>query len=321
MMGTSAASAMGFDPVAQTKAFLAASGMSIEALATAVGYARPTLSRYLSGKYPSTTSGIERKLVHFLEKSDPMMTQSVVTLFPSVGLAQRTDFFESADAKNIIGIFAACQEQGRLGTVMGKSGFGKSVTAEYFGKMPRVALVKCRAVMGHRDLIREIEHVLGIPKSYGSICERLDGIIAFFEANPGYLLIVDEADKLLSKNTQTKMDTLRDLFDSAKIGLVLLGEPRLKSLIAHYLDRMENRIAYQYEMGGLSPHELDDYLKEYEIEAPALLELRRRACGREKSCFRLLDLTLTNVCDILMKRGSNVITLDVIEQASNWMPL
>lgn len=318
--------ATGYTPALaeRVRTFLTANKMSIEALASDVNYSRPTLSRYLSGKYSSNPTEIEKVLWDYLEEHDDRQSfDSIAKLQYEnvIAVSRPTGFFKSIDARNIIGICEACQQYSRMGQIIGNSGTGKSLSVEEFAKLPNVAYVRCNAIMGHRDLVKAIEGALGIPKTYGSITERVEGITRFFDANEGYLLIVDEADKLLNKNTQTKMDTLRDIYDQTKVGIVLVGEKALRNLIAIYLDRMENRIVYHYEMVGLSADELARYLEDYNVEPNAMLELQKRAYAEKKGCFRLLDITLINVFDLLQKNDSNIITLKVIEQASSWMTL
>ena len=82
--------------------------------------------------------------------------------------------------------------------------------------------------MSSRDLVEAIEKSLGIPSGYGTIWRRVNGIRDFFNTNKGYLLIIDEADKLVSKYTQKKMEILRAIFDQSDVGLVIAGEPKLR---------------------------------------------------------------------------------------------
>ena len=81
----------------------------------------------------------------------------------------------------------------------------------------------------------------------------MNGIREFFNANRGYLLIIDEADKLVSKYTQKKMEVLRGIFDQSDVGLVIAGEPKLEAAIKTYLTRMANRVDFYTQLGGLSP--------------------------------------------------------------------
>ena len=204
---------------------------------------------------------------------------------------------------------------------MGRSGYGKTHTLKQYARLPRVAYVECDDTMSARDLVEAIERMLGLPSGYGTIWKRVNGIRDFFNANRGYLLIIDEADKLVSKYTQKKMEILRAIFDQSDVGLVIAGEPKLEAAIKTYLDRMANRVDFYASLHGLSEREVEDYLQGWDITPEALAELQARARNRQTGCFRLLDRTLSNVRRILKSKGTQTITLPIIQQASGMMML
>ncbi|EPR07783.1 ATPase [Ruminiclostridium papyrosolvens] len=303
--------------------FIQSKGKTITEIASTINYSRSTVSRYLSGKYDSDATELESKLTAFLaevsgeELSAATTEQGRVVNFSK----QRKSFFESRDAQNIIGVCSSCQEYIGLGIVVGKSGFGKTHALKYYSKMPRVAYIECDDTMSSRDLVEAIERTLGIPTTYGTIWKRVNGIREFFNVNRGYLLIIDEADKLINKYTQKKMEILRAIFDQSDIGMVIAGEPKLEAQIKSYLTRFANRVDFYASLKGLSDKEVEGFLEGYEVEVDALAELKARACNTQTGCFRLLDRTLNNVFRILKERGNDTITLNTINQASNMMML
>ncbi|MBV1817623.1 AAA family ATPase [Bacteroidales bacterium MSK.15.36] len=301
--------------------YLKENGMTIQKLANIINYSRTTVSRYLGGKYDSDATELENKLKDFLAERTGEEAAAIEEENSLSITTKRTDFFVSQDAKNIIGVCSSCQEYVGLGIVVGKSGFGKTHTLKYYSKMPRVAYIECDDTMGSRDLIEAIERALGIPSGYGSIWKRINGIRDFCNTNKGYLIIIDEADKLISKYTQKKMEILRGIFDQSDVGMVIAGEPKLEAQIKSYLARFANRIDFFVSLSGLSKDEVTNFLKGYDIEDEALAELKIRACNTQTGCFRLLDRTLNNVFRILREKGETVITLKVIEQASSMMML
>lgn len=291
-------------------------------LAIELSYSRTTISRYLSGKYDSDTTEIESRLEAYLRNNSVDMeenqevSQEIVTK-----LSKRKGFFENKDSANVIGVCSSCQEDMGLGIVVGKSGFGKTHALKYYAKMPRVAYIECDDTMSSRDLVEAIERSLGIPQTYGTIWKRVNGIREFFNVNHGYLLVIDEADKLISKYTQKKMEILRAIFDQSDVGMVIAGEPRLESQIKSYLTRFANRVDFYASLKGLTSQDVERYLEVYKIEQDALNELISRACNNQTGCFRLLDRTLNNVIRIMNENAKEVITLKVIAQASNMMML
>ena len=298
---------------------LAASGMSIASLANEIpGYSRTTISRYLAGKYEGDVSSVEGVLAEWLARRTG---EAVSVPERPDKTSQKPEFFESRDALKVLGVCQSCQEYIGLGIVVARSGYGKTYTLRQYAKLPRVAYVECDDTMSSRDLVEAIEKSLGIPTGYGTIWRRVNGIRDFFNTNKGYLLVIDEADKLVSKYTQKKMEILRAIFDQSDVGLVIAGEPKLEAAIKTYLARMANRVDFYVSLRGLEPSEVERYLSEFDIAPEAMVELKARACNMQTGCFRLLDRTLSNVRRILAERNESVVTLKTIEQASNLMML
>lgn len=304
----------------QINEFIFQNKTSIAAVAKAINYSRTTVSRYLSGKYDSDTSDLEAKLAAYLTEQTG---ETVAAPTPAPGVKRRAKprFYETRDAKAVLGVCQSCQEYIGLGIVIGRSGYGKTHTLKEYAKLPRVAYLECDDTMGSRDLVEAIECSLGLPKGYGSIHHRVNGIREFFNTSRGYLLIIDEADKLVSKYTQKKMEILRAIYDQSDVGLVIAGEPKLEGQIRTYLDRMANRVDFYAALRGLSPEEVEGYLGEFDLTPDALEELTARACNKQTGCFRLLDRTLNNVRRILQETGEECITVKTLKQASSMMML
>ena len=128
-----------------------------------VRYTRSTISKYLSGKYDSNPEGIESVLWEFVHSVEGDEKNSVT------GLRSKTEYFESADFVNTLGICRSCQEDMALGIVVAKSGYGKTHSLKKYAKMPRVAYIECDDTMACRDLVEAIEkeiknNVVSLPK-------------------------------------------------------------------------------------------------------------------------------------------------------------
>lgn len=285
-------------------------------------YSRAALSQYLNGKYASDPSEIEKKVVEFLEMSGGMAAE--YHSLPGVGttLKKKVEFFESRDFVQTIGVCQACQEHMGLGIIVGKSGQGKTHTLKKYAELPRVAYIECDDTMACRDLVEAIENGIGLPRGYGgTIWSRVNRIRDFFNTNDGYLLIIDEADKLINKYTQKKMEILRGIFDQSNVGIVIAGEPRLETELKGNLTRFANRMDFYYKLKGLTQAEVADYLEGFEVEDAAMGEMISRATNAQSGCFRLLDRTLNNVLRLLKDKNENKITLKIVSEASGMMML
>lgn len=305
----------------QVLAYLDRTHMSKTKLAEISGYSRPAISAYLNDKYDSDTTEIERCLLDCIGRVETAENGEAPAAAPAM-LSSR-GFYTSADAAAIIGVCARCQSDNALGIIVGRTGYGKTYTLKQYARQSdRCAYIECDDTMSSRDLVDAIERALGIPSGTGgTIWRHVNGIRDYFGANPGYLLIVDEADKLVSKYTSKKMEILRAIYDQTDVGLVIAGEPKLEMQIKSYLTRFANRVDFYASLHGLQASEVADYLKSYDIDEAALAELKSRACNMQNGCFRLLDRTLRNVDRILRERGSQAITAEVIREASGLMML
>lgn len=309
---------------------LSALKMTKAEAALRMNYSRSALSQYLNGKYAADPTEIEKKIEWFLMETSPERIDSVPAELkgsleapenwkPEPVLGNKVEYFESTDYVQVIGLCQACQEQSKQGLIIGRSGYGKSHALKRYAKLPRTAYIECNEAMNQKDLVRKIERAVGIPKTYGSIDERMEVIADFFNANKGYVLIVDEADKLITKYTQKKIEQIRYISDQAKVGIVLAGEPMLATLLKTYDERYANRMSYYYELGGLGKQEVLDYLEAFDMDENVASEFLSRATNPQTGCFRLLDRTLDNVLRLLRSTGKTRITMKLVSEASNMM--
>ena len=308
----------------RVNSILAEIRMNKAELALQIQCSRSMVSQYLNGKYNSDPTEIEDKLRGFIkmyESDRNQGEQETEDSEPVTGIRPKIQYFESSDYTQTIGICKACQESQGLGIVVAKSGYGKTHALRRYAKMPRVVYIEGNETMNCKDIIRRIETRIGMSRSYGSIDERMEKIIDFFNINEGYLIIMDEADKLINKYTQKKIELLRNITDGAQVGLVIAGEPLLETLMKGYDARFTNRMDFYYKLHGLSKQEVEDYLEGYDIDDAAMAEFITRATNTQTGCFRLLDRTLNNVIRILKESGKTKVTMKVMKQASSMMML
>jgi len=310
------------DLAAKAREYMKEFDISITELAKRVGFSYTALQLYMTGKYTSSPANIEKALSSFLNAGRQVEIGDAGT-----GLKNniRPAYYESQDYNDIMAVCQSCQEEQKLGMIIGNSGFGKSYILKRYAKLDKVCYIEGRDRMTYKDMVKAIEKGLGLPRGHGEMGDRIDAIIDFLEVNEGYVIIVDEADKLINKDTQAKLELLRYIYDSGeeendwKVGIVIAGEPKLKYLIKTYLPRFAKRIDCFAELQGLTGKDVKEYLSRYSITQDAMNEIIVRATNEHTGCFRLLDRTMRNV-EKFVKPGE-VITLEIIKKASSMMML
>ncbi len=299
------------DEVLREKAesYMKKNHMSKAEFSTEIKVHRTSVSQYFNDNTDVLTQGT----VDNIENAIRNMISEDTEVIP----IRKGGIHQTEDTVGIIAVCQSCQEDMGFGIVVGKSGFGKTFTLKYYAKSPRVCYIECNEAMNARDLVKAIERQLGLPHLVGTINDRLDSIKAFFNANGGYLLIIDEADKLITKYAQKKAEILRTIFDDSDVGMVLSGEPALENMIKQYIPRMANRIDLYWKLRGLTKSDVVSYIDGYDFDGAATDEMIRRACNEKNGCFRLLDRTFKNI----MRIANGEITIDTVREASSMMLL
>lgn len=303
-------------------------GATIAEIARKGDVSRTLVSRYLSGTYESNPEKVEKAIIDYFEGIDTNENQDFEEAeeHPKQednGVVKNNTlagFYESRDAVNVVAVCGLCQDNVSLGVIVGKSGFGKTHTLKQYAKKGRVCYIECDDSMTSRDLVDAVGLSIGIPRgSGGTVWSRVQAIKDFFEINEGYLLIIDEADKLLTKYSAKKMEIVRTIFDQCEVGLIVAGEPALESMLKLYLPRFANRADYFVKMKGLTDIEIRDYLKDFNADDEAFEIIVNRGTNAQTGCFRLLNRTLKNILRI--KQDDSIITKKDLNIASNMMML
>ena len=312
-------------------------------LAILIGCSRSMVSQYLAGKYQSNPETVEKALRKWMDETEAeygdgsgkrwsteaaQEEEAYPDTHPEEPAAaqpgrmpEKVRYFESDDFNKVIGLCQSCQEDTGLGIVVGRSGFGKTYALQRYAQLPRVCYLECDDTMSSKDMLEEIEERLGMLQDGGTIHKRVKRIRDFLRVNSGYLLIFDEADKLMNKYTTAKLEIIRGIFDKVQVGIVIAGEPRLETDLKMHLARFATRLDFYHKMPGLTGAELGRYLEGWDITEDAAAELAQRAYAARGGCFRLLDRTLNNVLRVLKERGETKVTLETVREASGMMML
>ena len=289
-------------------------GITQSKIAKEIGKSESVISKYLKGVYDGDVVSLENCLKEYILKNEEMRTSR--------------EFIKTKDATCILGICNSCQKLEQLGLVYGRSGFGKTTTLKKYSENTEKAIyIVCNSFMNSNDIIKRIGKAIGLPNLTGSKDERIAKIKEFFKYNKGYLLIFDEADKLLNKDTISKLDVIKTIYDEVDndgVGVVLAGEQNLKTKLALYFEMVRNRGDLEWELKGLTRKDVETYLDGIKLTPKALEELVMRATNDNNGCFRTLNRTFKNVKRLFEDKGQNIeteeVTLDAIKSACTLMP-
>lgn len=287
-------------------------GRDNQEIADGAGISRTAVSQYLSDTYNGNTRNVEKSLGEYLHR----MYGFRVTESSGDRIAKRPGLFRTQDANGIVSICDDCQRYAKIGVITGAPGYGKTFTLRYYARKKRVAYVECSGAMSCQHLVTAIRKELGVHCVGKSAYDQIVSIREFFNHNKGWLLIIDEADKLMSRASLKKMEALREIFDQSEVGLVLAGEPELADHLIMQLPRLASRVEISAELVGITGREVESYFENYEIDKEALELLKKRATNRNVGSFRVLDRTMNNLFRYMNEHGETRITVALVEQAA-----
>ena len=231
-----------------------------------------------------------------------------------------------------------------IGLCYGPPGVGKTLSAHQYAHWaalehadllrsetvpPPEVLATCRTVVYTAPVSATPNRV---EREVNLLCRHLTELIEQAEAqargveyeftygprNRVELLIVDETDRL----KMLALEQLRDVYDRAALGLVLIGMPGLEKRLARYA-QLSSRVGFVHHFRPLSEEELRFILAHRWqqlgstfdltdfIDQEALAAVRRLTGGN----FRLLERLLAQISRILDINGLRVITKEVVEAA------
>jgi type II secretory pathway predicted ATPase ExeA len=162
--------------------------------------------------------------------------------------------------KNVMALARRAYQKQRIIAYSGRTGLGKSLAVDYLADALTFPhrIVRCKQTTSVVSLARALAmpdlapgRTRHLPASH-LLYDR-----AVFEArNERYLLVVDEADRLKGPC----FELLRDLWDDARIGILLVGNEDLESIINARHERLARRIGIRMVQADLHREQLREVL-------------------------------------------------------------
>jgi len=215
--------------------FITANGLSIAAVAREIGLDRSTISKIVSGDYPSAEDKVEEIIDELRARGftkEPIAGQFAVddTVMVSTGNVSRF--------KALCDDLASPESSlsSSIGMVLGYAGRGKTHTSRWYVAQNRnVCRVQFMEGFSQVKLLREIAFELAgmRPTSF----ERCLAVIEEATSIVRKLVLIDEADKMPVKF----IEMIRGLNERCNLPFVLIGEEALKPKIDN-VPRLKSRI-------------------------------------------------------------------------------
>jgi DNA transposition AAA+ family ATPase len=178
-----------------------------------LGVSTSVLSQYLADKYPGNNVEMDDKVKSFLDLQQKRATRKRI----------KPPFIKTSVAKRIHETAASVHEDGIMGVIVAKAGFGKTEgLQDYAKKNPDAIYIEID--QGYNSLVffEEIHKLLFGETGHKDLHEMHVDIIKILKGS-GRIIIVDQAEYLPLK----ALEMLRSIYDKAGIGILLCGLERL----------------------------------------------------------------------------------------------
>lgn len=215
----------------------------------------------------------------------------------------KNEFITTRNVKKFVALMSELQNLPpnipKMALVYGEPGLGKSETvAKWAFKNPCV-YVRAKQGMTTRWLLSEIANELEL-EAYWHIDDTFNEIKKAL-ANKSFTIIIDEVDYLIEKKA---IETLRDLHDTTKCPLVLVGMGLIDKKLSRYphlYDRIYKKLKFE-QFNSDDIREIVEKLTDFEFSEGGLEYLSRQTNQfRElvKLIHKIEKLAKTNEIDIL----------------------
>lgn len=190
-----------------------------------------------------------------------------------------------------------------LGVFYGPSGYGKTYASIFAQNRTRAIRVEVGDCWTRKTLLKAILAEAG-QSGKGTIADLADAVIRLLGDDPSRPLIVDEADRLVSRGM---LELVRDIGDKSTAPILLIGEENLPNNLVNY-ERVHNRVL---DWVAAQPTDLDDardlaasLCTGIEISDDLLAEIVSRSDGRA----RRIVVNLIKVAEIARASGHRSMT-------------
>ena len=285
------------------KSFMQHSGMSQKQVSNAFGVSLTVVSQYLNGKYPGNTDELDRK-------TEDLIAQ---TQEKRVDKQYNAEFVPTFAARQMMEVIRDAHVEGDVSVIFGAAGLGKTQAVKQYAKEYSGAIViETAPSFTPKVLLQKICAHLNL-NTNGAMETLFENIIGKLVSSQR-VIIVDEAELLSTR----ALEFLRRIQDMTKIGLVLVGMPRLLINLKgknNELAQLYSRVWRACDLGNALPDRDLLMLAENALgnaeHAPIFLRYAKGNARRLSKLIRgVVRLSQLNECEIdetLIKEYTNML--------------
>jgi DNA transposition AAA+ family ATPase len=286
----------------QLREWIMVKGLSQNKAATRLGVSGSSLSDYLAGKYPGNKANMDEKVKSFLLQQNEKSKMNKLSLrFVKTSVVEQ--FYAVANLALLDCEMAVCT---------GKPGSGKTESAKKFqSENLNSILLETDPGWTAKVLISELHKELGCGEGKGSMHDLFDDCVRRLEGSER-LIIIDEAENLPYK----ALELVRRIHDKAKIGILLVGSPRLITNVrgeAGQFAQLYSRLGASRKLNEITVLDAKAIVEQFIPNANGLAELMYEKAKR--NC-RSLNKLLKRVLRVSHSMGSPVTSDTIIKAAT-----
>ena len=285
--------------IAQLSGFMVERGLNQSEVARSCGLNVATFHLWLKETYKGNVAKINDTVKSYLEREKEKSKLTIVKI----------DFVMTGTAKRIFEIARLCHLDNELGIVYGEAGLGKTCAVKEYARLtPDVILVESDPGWSARVIIKKLHRAIGLD-GRGFIDELVEEIIDRLYGS-GRLIIIDEAENLNSE----VINLVRRIHDHAKIGLLLVGMPRLVHNVRGRkgeLSQLHSRSGVSRSIPLLLPEDTEKIVKTCIDESNGISEVFHHESGGNARVLSKLLLRSIRIAEV----NDGVVTPEIVKQA------
>lgn len=231
----------------QLRAYMSENKLSQVSVAKSIGLTSSVISTWLGDKYTGDVAGVEEKIRQHLELESERAAQSAE-------IAGRDVVVRTELLVDVVGALRDLVVAREIGVIVGTAGVGKTTALRAYMTEHPAILIEADCSYTPRTLFAEICETLKLD-TRGNIHDLFMRVVDKL-ADSGRFVIIDEAEHL----KYTSLELVRRMADKARIGVALVGMPRLQRNIegdpGHFA-QIYNRVGTFRRFDKLSVEDID----------------------------------------------------------------